>query len=106
MKNHGNEEKQKDVIGDFVRNSEIIMTIAMIVGSYIGTYLFHTYLKSKVYIISIVLFVISGILALFMKEDKAKQTSSKDIWKDFRKNCYQHLKQGLEKFLKNNFNRS
>ena len=100
--NFDQSDQKKEYINEFFRKTEIICTFAMIVGSFLGSYLFYNHLSSKVYFISIILFVFSGIITLFMKDDMHKKSiESVSLKLDFYSNCVIHLKEGFKALISN-----
>ena len=100
--NFDQSDQKKEYIKEFFRKTEIICTFAMIAGSFFGSYLFYNHLSSKVYFISILFFVLSGIITLFMKDDiNKKSIENLSLRLDFYSNCVTHLNEGFKVLINN-----
>ncbi|MFR7976326.1 MAG: MFS transporter [Intestinibacter bartlettii] len=67
--------KDNDSMEIFTRNSNMIVTSAMVFGSFIGSLLFNKVLGSYVYLIAILGFILSALISLKLHEDKLENKS-------------------------------
>lgn len=96
----GNNDSKELEMNIFFRNTEIITTTGMILGSSLGSYLYFSHIGSKVYLVSITLIIIAAIVSLTMSETK-KKTNEKNNISKFLEECFEHFSQGIKNIISN-----